>query len=131
MGFCLWPVASLTVLIGLISIRRKKKVGWAALLSSFALFALAALPWYAKAVTRFAKSSCIANIRAIEGAKATWALENKKENSDVPKDSELFGETAYIREKPECPRGGIYTVGPVGERPTCSLGVTNEIHRLQ
>lgn len=135
-GFCLWPVASLSVLIGLMLVWqksvRKKTVGRAVLVSACALFVLAwVLPWYAKAVTSSATSSCIANLKQIEGAKATWALENKKENSDVPKDSDLFGQAAYIRERPKCPCDGAYAFEAVGEAPRCSLGVTNESHRLR
>ena len=35
--------------------------------------------------------------------KHTWALENKKVNSDSPGDSDLFGNTLYIREKAGLP----------------------------
>jgi hypothetical protein len=30
--------------------------------------------------------SCIINLRAIEGAKANWALENRKMTNDIPTD---------------------------------------------
>jgi hypothetical protein len=35
---------------------------------------------------RSIRTACICNLRAIDGAKATWALEWKKENSDIPTD---------------------------------------------
>jgi hypothetical protein len=44
---------------------------------------------------------CVMNLRAIEGAKASWALENKKLPTDTPKDDDLFGLSIYIREKPQ------------------------------
>jgi hypothetical protein len=56
----------------------------------------------------------------VEGAKATWALEQKKNNSDTPNDSDLFGSTSYIREKPECPAGGTYALNAVDSKPTCT-----------
>ena len=65
--------------------------------------------------------SCIAYLKQIDGAKATWALENKKTNSDVPTASDLFGPTAYIRDTPQCPGGGTYTLNAVVLTPTCSL----------
>ena len=65
--------------------------------------------------------ACIANLKAIEGVKATWALENHKSSNAVPTDAELFGETNYIREKPICPRGGKYTIGSVAQKPRCSI----------
>ena len=75
-----------------------------------------------KATTCSAKTSCIANLKQLDGAKASWALENAVTNNDtIPKDSDLFGMTAYIRDKPTCPQGGIYTIGSVGEYSRCSI----------
>ena len=70
---------------------------------------------------RSCPSSCIANLKQIDGAKATWALEEKKDASARPTDSDLFGMTLYIRDKPECPEGGHYTYGPISEKPRCSI----------
>ena len=61
------------------------------------------------------------NLRAIEGAKATWALENRKTTNDIPTDADLFGPESYIRDKPRCPAGGVYTLGKAGEKPKCSV----------
>jgi hypothetical protein len=65
--------------------------------------------------------SCTANLKCIDGAKATWALENHITNNAVPLDSELFGAAAYIREKPTCPAGGIYVIGALNQKPRCSI----------
>lgn len=76
------------------------------------------------------KSSCIANLKQIQGAKATWALEYKKPESAIPEDSDLFGEnmeTHYIRRKPKCPMGGTYTLGAVTNMPTCSIGTDQHV----
>jgi hypothetical protein len=64
---------------------------------------------------------CINNLKAIEGAKNTWALQNKKTDDDIPTDSDLFGVGRYMQSKPNCPAGGIYTIGRVGEKPRCSI----------
>jgi hypothetical protein len=66
-------------------------------------------------------NACIANLKQIEGAKATWAMEERKSTNAVPRDSDLFGTNAYIRAKPQCPVGGAYTLGAVDELPTCSV----------
>ena len=66
-------------------------------------------------------SACVMNLRAIEGAKATWELEKKKLPTDTPTDADLFGPANYIRQKPECPRGGTYTLGKISEKPRCSV----------
>src|SRR5437762_12705556 len=72
------------------------------------LLAAIALPNFVKARTVIQKNACIANLKQMDGAKASWALEQKKTTTDTPQDSDLFGSTLYIRDKPECPGGGTY-----------------------
>ena len=84
------------------------------------VLAAVAIPNLIKARKSSAKQACIANLKAIEGAKAVWALENKKNDSDVPSDGDLFGAAQTISKKPDCPGGGTYDIRSVGERPTCS-----------
>ena len=72
----------------------------------------------------------VCNLKQIDGAKATWALEEKKHNVDVPGDADLFGATRYIRDKPECPANGVYTLQQVDAKPTCSLRAAPELHVL-
>jgi hypothetical protein len=89
---------------------------------------------------------CIAQLKAIDGAKETWKLEHlptkvppaamparRKRNRQParrplsaptkqnPDESDLFGETAYIREKPTCPKGGTYIIGKLDEPPRCTF----------
>jgi len=85
------------------------------------LLAAIAIPNFVKARTASQKNACIANLKQIDGAKATWALEQKKTTSDTPVDTDLFGSTAYIRDKPECPGGGTYTLDTVANKVSCSL----------
>ncbi len=66
-------------------------------------------------------SACIGNLKQLDGAKATWALENKKVNSDIPTPTDLFGITNYIRVPDLCPGGGTYRIGRVSVKPSCSL----------
>lgn len=71
---------------------------------------------------RYPKSAvCINSLKALDGAKATWALENHADVSAVPTDADLFGPDKYFREKPVCPAGGTYAVRRVGQRPHCSI----------
>ena len=89
------------------------------------MLAAIAIPNFVKARTASQKNACIANLKQIAGAKATWALEQKKNNSDTPVATDLFGATAYIRDTPECPGGGaayIGTIGMVDAQPTCNMG---------
>ena len=84
------------------------------------LLAAIAIPNFVKARTASQKNACIANLKQIDGAKATWALEQKKVTTDTPGDTDLFGATQYIRDKPECPGGGTYALNDVANKPTCT-----------
>ncbi len=65
--------------------------------------------------------ACISNLKRIEDAKATSALEYKKLPTHVPIDADLFGKGKYLPEKPRCPKGGTYTLGAVNEKARCSI----------
>ena len=93
------------------------------------LLAAIAIPNFVKARTNAQRNACIANLKQIDGAKATWAMENKKNNTDTPVDADLFGATAYVRVKPECPGGGAYTLNQVDTLPACSLAAS-QLHAL-
>src|SRR5437016_2879518 len=54
------------------------------------------------------KNACIGNLHQIEAAKRIWALEKEKASTDVPVDSDLFGTSSFVRDKPVCPAGGSY-----------------------
>jgi len=93
-----------------------------------ALLAAIAIPNFVKARTSSQKTACIANLKQIEGAKATWAMEMKKSSSATPVPTELYGATLYIREIPGCPGGGTYAELAVDTKPTCTL--STEGHTL-
>ena len=85
------------------------------------LLAAIAIPNFVKARTSSQMNACIANLKQIEGAKATWAIENKKNNSDTPTTGDLYGASKYIRDEPSCPGGGVYVINPVDTKPTCNI----------
>ncbi len=85
------------------------------------LLATVAIPNFLRARTASQRTACVMNLRAIEGAKATWALDTKKSNADVPTDADLFGMDKYIRDKPSCPANGTYDLKDVGNKPTCTV----------
>src|SRR6185369_10329208 len=89
------------------------------------LLAAIAIPNFVKARGASQKNACIANLKQVAGAKASWAMEQKKNNSDTPVNTDLYGSTAYIRDEPSCPGGGAYTIGQVDAQPLCSLGGSN------
>jgi chromosome segregation ATPase len=68
-------------------------------------------------------NACINNLRLIDSAKQQWALENKKQATDTPAWDDL---RPYLTgpnntNMPFCPAGGVYTMGNVSEKPTCSI----------
>jgi competence protein ComGC len=85
------------------------------------LLAAIAIPNFVKAREASQRNACIAHLRQIEGAKATWELENKKTAADIPSASDLYGPTKYIRDEPICPAGGTYSINAVGTKPSCSI----------
>ena len=85
------------------------------------LLAAIAIPNFIKAREASQKNACIANLKQIDGAKNTWALETKQVSSAVPTDTDLFGTTLYIREKPGCPAAGTYSLLAVSSKPTCTI----------
>jgi general secretion pathway protein G len=85
------------------------------------LLAAVAIPNLVKARKTAQKQACIGNLKSIDGAKTTWALEMKKTDSDVPTDADIFGPGKNIEKKPDCPAGGTYELRSVGEKPTCSI----------
>ena len=91
------------------------------------LLAAIAIPNFVKARIASQRSACMANLKQMDGAKATWALEQKKSSTDTPNDADLFGATVYIRDKPSCPASGAYTIGQVDARVLCSLS-TSQSH---
>src|SRR5688572_27037651 len=42
------------------------------------------------------RNACINNLKQLEGAKATWALEQRRQTNDVPAWSDIIGQTKYI-----------------------------------
>ncbi|HUB86342.1 MAG TPA: hypothetical protein VMB22_00505 [Verrucomicrobiae bacterium] len=66
------------------------------------------------------RDQCIANLRLIDQAKQQWAQINSKPDDAIPtaKDLAPFLPGGVF---PVCPSGGTYTIGKVGEPPTCSI----------
>lgn len=69
------------------------------------------------------RNACINNLRQIDAAKNEFALEKGKKNGDPVTEADI---KPYIKldasgNIPKCPGGGTYTIGKVGEKPTCSI----------
>jgi prepilin-type N-terminal cleavage/methylation domain-containing protein len=87
------------------------------------LLAAIAIPNFVKARNTAQATGCINNLRQIDGAKQTWALEKGQGPDASPQDTDL---KPYIKldnknNIPGCPAQGHYTIGNVGTLPTCDL----------
>jgi hypothetical protein len=86
------------------------------------LLAAIAIPNFVKARTTSQENACINNLRLIDAAKQQWAIEKGKQSTDTPttKDIQRYMGRGENGEMPVCPAGGVYTIGSVGEKPTCT-----------
>jgi hypothetical protein len=119
--------------------RRKDRgppVEFAIFLVILGILALVAIPNCVRSPWTSPATACINNLREIDGAKEEWTLKHNAKTNDivtfdqikpylVPDDQP----NAFIKldakgNLPKCPEGGIYTIGRIGEPPTCSLGTT-------
>lgn len=82
------------------------------------LTASVAVPAFSQAREASQRNACINNMRRIEAAKDMWAIENNQPTGSAPTRADL---EEYLEEWPECPDGGVYTLGKVGESPSCSV----------
>ncbi|MBI3870891.1 MAG: prepilin-type N-terminal cleavage/methylation domain-containing protein [Verrucomicrobia bacterium] len=96
------------------------------------MLAAIAIPNFVKARKASQSSSCVNNMRQIQGAKATWALENKKLGTDTPATTDLYGADKYIKAEPKCPSNETvsYVIGNVDATVTCANVGTETNHVL-
>jgi prepilin-type N-terminal cleavage/methylation domain-containing protein len=94
------------------------------------LLAAIAIPNFVRARTTSQTNACIKNLREIDGAAQTWALENNKAPTDT---YTLANITSYLGRGsagmlPACPANGTYSEGAtVGAPPTCSLSSAGHV----
>lgn len=93
------------------------------------LIALVIPPNFVPARVSIPNYACRANLRRIQGAKETWAMDLKKGPAEIPRPADLVGPDKYLRDNPVCPLGGAYHFRAVREKPTCSMGLSHPGHR--
>ena len=94
------------------------------------LLAAIAIPNFVKARETARKNTCINNLRLIDGAKQTWALENNSDATATPSGGAIApylgrgGNTATTLSGAgvSCPDKGTYNLNTVATRPSCSFG---------
>ena len=86
------------------------------------LLAAIAIPNFVRARTQSQKNACINNLRQIDSAVQTWALENKQAATATPAFTDI---SSYLKNAVVCPSGGTtfsdsYTLNGVTNKPTCT-----------
>ena len=97
------------------------------------LLAAIAIPNFVKARENARRNTCINNLRLIDAAKQTWALESKAVPTSTPNQASvaaylghagqtyttLFDAGVYCPDQPTV----AYTMGTVAESPSCTFSV--------
>jgi len=97
------------------------------------LLAAISIPNYVKSRETSFRKTCMSNLKQLEGAVQSWALETRKASGDPIASDELFGTTNYLRKVVVCPLGGNpYQYGLVGDprHVTCVLSAAPDNHTL-
>jgi len=84
------------------------------------MLAMLAWPNYIKYRSRAQVGACINNLQKIEGAKAQWAFENRKDNNAIPVMDDLAPFLQHDA-SPSCPADGTYRPRRVSKVATCTL----------
>jgi len=93
------------------------------------LLAAIAIPNFVRARTTSQMNTCISNLRTIDSAKASWTLENHKQSTDTPGDTDIqpYLGRGSSGELPCCPVDSAqtfdtsYTIGNAITKPVCNI----------
>ena len=86
------------------------------------MLAAIAIPRFLKARGTSQMNACINNLRQIDAATQTWAMENNKSGTDAVTSATI---QPYVNRGtgaiwPTCPSGGTYGLSDVQTKPTCT-----------
>jgi prepilin-type N-terminal cleavage/methylation domain-containing protein len=85
-----------------------------------ALLAAIAVPSFMSARTKSMQSSCLNNLRLIDGAMQQYALDYS--NTVATTMAQLVGTNGYIKDTPVCKAGGAYTLpATLAVKTSCSV----------
>ena len=80
-----------------------------------------AWPNFVKARRTTQTNMCIVNLRMIDSAKQSLALEKKLTPEETPTGDDLGPYLGRKFNRMICPDGGTYSINKIGEAPTCSI----------
>jgi hypothetical protein len=125
-------IAVVVIWLGVVFFGRKRLVVTTLVAFTWLILAAIAIPSFIPARSQAYRNACINNLKEIRDAKAAWAKAEHKLPTDIPTEGNLYGTlgtNGFLRHELVCPRGGKYTIGAVGENPTCSYA--DKGHKLE
>lgn len=88
-----------------------------------------AVPQFLRSRAQGQMKTCLTSLHKIEEGKELWAIAEHKPADAACQMSDVV--PTYVKRIPQCPGGGVYTVGALDETPTCSLqSLTKFAHKL-
>jgi hypothetical protein len=114
----MWLCLSLGVDLESMTKTAKTLVIW---LPAVCVFAAIAVPRFVTVRVTKAKPACINLLRQIDSAKTSWAQEHHKTTNDTPTWDDLRAHSKERVASLTCPDGGTYSIGRIGESPSCSI----------
>ena len=78
-----------------------------------------AIPNFMKARDTSRTKACIANLRQIDTGKVQYAMDQKLTTGGAVDWGNLVPD--YVKDQPECPAGGDYTIGVIDTNPSCTI----------
>ena len=100
------------------------------------LLAAIAIPNFVKAREVARKNTCINNLRLIDGAKQTWALEKNAATTSTPVQSDIApylgrgnstGWSTFSAANVKCPDKGTYNLHNIQTKPSCSYANNHQL----
>jgi hypothetical protein len=73
-------------------------------------------------IHHYATNACVNNLRWIQQWKQQWGADHGNDSNAIPSETDLIVYCHHGTNFPTCPSGGTYTLGPLSQPPTCSLG---------
>lgn len=86
------------------------------------------LPQFTKARASTKKGVCLNNLRQIDAAIDRWVFENDFPEGGTLSSSQEAEVYSFLKSgKPECPSGGVYSIGTIGVHPQVSCTITDHV----
>ncbi|MGC4044670.1 MAG: hypothetical protein QM758_12820 [Armatimonas sp.] len=84
-----------------------------------------AVPNFVRARENARSKTCMQNLRALESAKDQFLMDRNLPRNVTVNATDVVGPLSYLKNMPECPSQGTYTIGSGNTTAACSVGGTH------